>query len=109
MLAPATRLSVPDFLGVFGDRAVAGKSARCRDVQNGFSRPVLLVPVQVPEARVGVAVAREVREMQVVVPAEQAVQQWSEHARLVPAEMIAGDQVERLARFGIVFVVPPRV
>ena len=58
----------------------------------------------------GLSVAGEVGQMPVVVAVlQQCIEDGREDAGFVPAEMIAGNQVERGARFRLVFVVPARI
>src|SRR5438552_3842887 len=45
-LGHGARLRAPDFGGVLGDGAVAGEFSGTRDVQDGLSRPLLRIGVQ---------------------------------------------------------------
>ena len=75
---------LPDFLGVFGDGAVAGKFAGRGDVQHRFARPALLVLVEFCQARVRLAVTLQVGQVQVVVAiGQQRIEDGLEHTRLV--------------------------
>jgi hypothetical protein len=57
----------------------------------------------------GLSVTGKVGQMQVVVAVlQQRIEDGREDARLIPAEMVAG-QVERGARFRLVLVVPARI
>ena len=57
----------------------------------------------------GRAVALQVRQVHVVIAlAEQRIENGREDAGLVRAEMVAGDEVERRARFGLMIVMPLR-
>jgi hypothetical protein len=92
-----------------GDGAITGKpTGRC-NVQNRLAQLDFRVRVKFAEARVRLAVAFEVGQVQIVVAfAQQGIENRSEHARQVLAEMVVGDEIQRSARLGIIVVMPLR-
>src|SRR5271166_3872224 len=105
-----TRLRSPDFSGVLGDRVVAGELPAAGHVQDGLARPGVAVAVQRGQPLVRLEIGPEVGQMQVVVSLrQQRVPQRSEDARLVAAEMIGEDHVQRGAGLRLVVVMPVRV
>src|ERR1051326_5525700 len=90
------RFDVPDVPGALGNRPVAREPPRRRDVENRLARPLRLIPIHLAESLVRRAVALEIGEVQVVVAfSKQDVENRLEHAGLVPAEVIGGDEIER--------------
>src|SRR5688572_27458031 len=89
------RLGAPDVPRVIGDGPVAREAPRRRDVEHGLAGPVLLVRIQLAQPRVRLAVAPEVGKVQVMVaPADEDFEYGPEHAGLVPAEVVTGNEVE---------------
>ena len=96
--------------GVFGNGPVAGEPAGRGDVQDHLACPRRLVGIQFPQPLMGPSVTGEVGQMPVVVAVlQQRIEDGREDAGFVSAEMIAGNQVERGARFRLVLVVPARM
>jgi hypothetical protein len=54
-------LGVPDFRGVFGDRAVAREASGAGDVQDRLLRPVVGVGVKLQQTPVGIEIRGQVR------------------------------------------------
>src|SRR5204863_2992574 len=91
---------VPDVAGVFGNGAVAGKAAGGGDVQDGFAGPGFLVCIEFTKTRMSIAVALEVGQMEIMITmVQEGIEDWSEHARLVVTEVVAGNEIERGAGF----------
>src|SRR5499425_651034 len=101
------RLRVPDLGRVLGDGAIAREEARGGDVGDGFSRPRLLIRVELEEATVRLEVGAQIGEVHVVVAAgEQRVPHRLEDLRLVAAEVVGEEKVQCGARLVVVVVVP---
>ena len=89
--------------------SVAGKLSGACDVQDGPSRPIVRIGVQLEQPAIRVEIGRKVREVHVVVPAgQQRLAQRLEDARLGATEVIREDQVQNGAGLGLVVVVPVR-
>ena len=101
---------VPDVGRVLGDGAVAGELARAGHIQDGLARPGVRVGIQLDQPLVRLQVGLQVRQVHVVVAVrQQRVAQRREDARLIAAEVVGEDQVQRRARLRLVLVVPVRV
>ena len=75
-----------------------------------FARPFVRLASRRDKLFVGLQIGLEVGEVHEMVAAgQQDAAQRLEHPRLVLAEMVGEDEVERPARFGLVVVVPVRV
>src|SRR3979490_1090437 len=110
VLSHRASLSVPDLSCVFGDGAVAGEPAGRCYVQDRLMRPSVPISVKLENSSVGLEVGTQVCKVHVVVAAgEQLVAQRPQDARLMAAEIVVKDQIERRVRFGFVVVVPMRV
>src|ERR1700730_667886 len=112
-LAPSrhrARLGVPDIGRVLGNRAVARELPGAGHVEDGLARPRFRVRIQRAQAAIGLEIGCEIGKIHVVVAArQQGVAQWRKDARLIAAEVVGEDQVQRRADLWLVIVVPPRV
>src|SRR5215471_10101550 len=98
----------PDLAGVLGDGAVAGEPSGAGDVENGLARPVVRPGIELHQPPVRFEIGGEVGKMHVLVATPQDVAQRLEDARLLAAEMVGEDHIERLMGLGLVVVVPLR-
>src|SRR5215471_15112963 len=96
----------PDLAGVLRDGAVAGEPSGAGDVENGLARPVMRSGVKLHEPPVRFEIGGEVGKVHVLVATPHDVAQWLEDARLLVAEVVGEDHVERLMGLGFVVVVP---
>src|SRR6516225_6818790 len=109
LLRYGTGLGIPDLGRVLGDGAVAGELAGPGDVQDRPARPPGLVRVEFAESPIGIEIGSEVGQVHVVVAlGQERTVQRRKDARLVAAEMVGGDQVQRGSSLQIVFVMPMR-
>src|SRR5436190_8934357 len=62
---------IPDFRGVLGDRAVAGKCSRAGNVQDRRASPAVRVSVEREQLPIGLQVRGQIRQMHVVISMRQ--------------------------------------
>src|SRR4029079_8387314 len=104
-----TRNCVPDTGGVFRNRSITGEFARTGDVDDRFANPLVLGRVQLADSLLSLRVRRQVRQMhKIIASSEQSLTDRCKDSRLTAAEMIVEDQIQRLAGFRFVLVMPLR-
>src|SRR5262245_31813984 len=103
-------LQLPDVVRVFLDSAVAGELAGACHVDNRPARPGLAVGIQSSQLLVGAGIVGEIRQMTVMIAVRQERgANGRETDRLLQAEVIGSDQVDRGAGFLLVAIVPVRI
>src|SRR5215472_1348357 len=101
---------LPDFSCVLANGAVARELPGAGDVQDGFSYPLGAIGIKIPEPILRLNVRGEVCQVHVMIAiGEQSIANWSKGSRLVMAEVIRKDKVQRGSRLGFVLIVPMRV
>src|SRR5262249_9104253 len=102
-----TWLRTPDVAGILRDGAVAGELAGTTDILDRAARPGVGLEVKRTNLLLGPDVRREVGQMHVAVALRhERVPDRGEDPRLVRAEGVRGDQVQRAMSLGLVVVVP---
>src|SRR3984885_9467622 len=105
-----TGFYAPDLLRILPDRAVTRELARTGEVENDLLRPFVRLAVEVAQPPVGMKIGGEVGQVhEMVALGEESAAQGFEDPRLVGTEMIRKDQIQRLAGFRLIFIVPMRI